>query len=58
MTSLLDEWKKAIQERDDAVKESGHMGIEQRLYLTQQDLAMAMWFLDKLIKRIDGKEAT
>ena len=57
MTSLTDKWNKAIQERDEAVMDLGHPRIEQRIYLVEQDLALVMWFIDRLIKRLDGKEA-
>ena len=57
MTSLTDKWNKAIQERDEAIMDLRYPRIEQRIYLVEQDLALVMWFIDRLIKRLDGKEA-
>ena len=61
-TDLLEQWQRAIKERDEAISRTfnnrlnDRMSIEESLSFAHADLRDVMWFLDKTIKLLASKE--
>lgn len=60
---LIAEWGEAVKERDADVQNAHGWwgeapGIERQINIAKSDARMALWFIGRLIQRLEDKEPT